>query len=91
MFPTEKPDIFFQLPCLSQEYHEDYGTWAWKWPQVKEAAGLLLSGKGLDYILVIHFFRVHQNITLPETNIAPENRPSQKETSIPTVHFQGLC
>ena len=24
----------------------------------------------------------------PETNIAPENRPSQKETSIPTIHFQ---
>ncbi len=29
--------------------------------------------------------------TLPETNIAPENRPSQEETSIPTIHFQGLC
>ncbi len=29
--------------------------------------------------------------TLPETNIAPENSPSQKETSIPTIHFQGLC
>ncbi len=29
--------------------------------------------------------------TRPETNIAPENRPSQKETSIPTIHFQGLC
>ena len=28
--------------------------------------------------------------TLPETNIAPENRPSQKETSIPTIHFQVL-
>ena len=26
-------------------------------------------------------------ITLPETNIAPENRPSQKETSIPTIHL----
>ena len=26
--------------------------------------------------------------TLPKTNIAPENRPSQKETSIPTIHFQ---
>ena len=26
-------------------------------------------------------------VTLPETNIAPENRPSQKETSIPTIHF----
>ena len=29
--------------------------------------------------------------TLPETNIEPENRPSQKETSIPTIHFQVLC
>ena len=29
--------------------------------------------------------------TLPETNIAPENGPSQKETSIPTINFQGLC
>ena len=28
--------------------------------------------------------------TLPETNIAPENRPSQKESSLPTIHFQGL-
>ena len=26
--------------------------------------------------------------TFPETNIAPENRPAQKETSIPTIHFQ---
>ena len=26
--------------------------------------------------------------TLPETNIAPENRPSLKETSLPTIHFQ---
>ena len=25
--------------------------------------------------------------TLPETNIAPENIPSQKETNIPTIHF----
>ena len=29
--------------------------------------------------------------TLPETNIAPENRPSEKETSIPTIHSQVLC
>ena len=29
--------------------------------------------------------------TLPETNVAPENLPSQKEISIPTIHFQGLC
>ena len=30
-------------------------------------------------------------ITLPATNIAPENRPSQKVSSIPTIHFQVLC
>ena len=29
--------------------------------------------------------------TLPETNIAPKNRSSQKESSIPTIHFQVLC
>ena len=26
-----------------------------------------------------------------KTNIAPENGPFQKETSIPTIHFQVLC
>ena len=29
--------------------------------------------------------------TLPETNVVPENRPSQKESSFPTSHFQKLC
>ena len=29
--------------------------------------------------------------TLPTTNIAPESRPSQEETHLPTIHFQGLC
>ena len=28
-------------------------------------------------------------IRLPETNIAPENRPSQTETSIETIHLSG--
>ena len=28
--------------------------------------------------------------TLPRTNVAPENRPSQKEIAIPTILFQGL-
>ena len=27
----------------------------------------------------------------PKTNIAPENRPSQKESNLPTIHFQVLC
>ncbi len=29
--------------------------------------------------------------TLPETNIALENRPSQKEIYLSTIHFQGPC
>ena len=29
--------------------------------------------------------------TLPETNVAPARKPSQKETSISTIHFQVLC
>jgi len=29
--------------------------------------------------------------TLPKHNIAPGNMPSQKEISIPTIHFQVLC
>ena len=30
-------------------------------------------------------------VTLPETNVAPENRVSQKESHLSTIHFQGLC
>ena len=30
-------------------------------------------------------------ITLPKFNIAPENLPSQKESSLPTIIFQRLC
>ena len=34
-------------------------------------------------------FEGFMNPTLPKTNISPENRPSEKEISIPTIHFQG--
>ena len=30
-------------------------------------------------------------VTLPETNIAPENRPLEKEIPIGNHHFWGLC
>ena len=38
----------------------------------------------IPYLLLV----IGAQSTLPETNIAPENRPSQKETSISTTHFQ---
>ena len=30
-------------------------------------------------------------ITLPETNIVPENRPLEKEIPVGNHHFEGLC
>ena len=30
-------------------------------------------------------------VALPETKIATENRPSQKEPRLPIIHFQVLC
>ncbi len=48
---------------------------------------LLFNQAGFVFFLVLQ--RGISRITLPKTNIAPENRPSQKETSIPTIHFQG--
>ena len=39
--------------------------------------------------LIISSTSSHPAPTLPETNIAPGNGPSQKETSIPTIHFSG--
>ena len=29
-----------------------------------------------------------QQLTLPQTNVAPESRPSQKETHLPTIYYQ---
>ena len=47
----------------------------------------------MAYLRYLHYQIPGQNLTLtiPETNIAPENRPSQKETSLLTIHFQVLC
>ena len=43
----------------------------------------------LDAVMTLNILSFHDcTNTLSETNIAPENRPSQKETSIPTIHFQ---
>ena len=42
---------------------------------------------------MVCFFKLEETTgslepTLPKTNITPENRPSQKETHLPTMHFQ---
>ena len=45
---------------------------------------------GSKLLRIITWWFKNQVDTLPETNVAPENRPSQKEISIPTIHFQVL-
>ena len=40
---------------------------------------------GFVVALDVFFLKTH---TPPETNTAPAGRPSQRETSIPTIHFQ---
>ena len=65
-----------------------------RWTSLLSQAMALLRGSGrpVDAAwcrLVPCFFL--NGVTLPETNIAPEHRPSQKETSLQTIHFQVLC
>ncbi len=34
---------------------------------------------------------IFRGLTLPRTNIAPENGPSQKESSLPSIRVHALC
>ncbi len=51
----------------------------------------LLQIMGRVFLGIYVQFRRVEHDTLPETNIAPEDRPPQKESSLPTINFQGLC
>ena len=42
----------------------------------------------VDISKMLRLFQ-NSNSTPPKFNIAPENRESQKETHLPTIHFQG--
>ncbi len=46
-----------------------------------------------DRVLYIIYLISIESIvyTLPETNIAPARKLPQKETNLPTIHFQVLC
>ena len=83
-----KSDIF-QSQFLNEQKHVHFGIF-FVVGEKKQDTGKTNSGiGGWSHNLK----QVWLTITLPETNIAPENRPSQKETSIPTptINFQVLC
>ena len=52
---------------------------------------MCMDSKGLWGVVVeIRGILSSQFVTLPEANMVPENRVSQNETSIPTIHLQVL-
>ena len=57
----------------------------------KKTAGIYNNHGRTRITIKIHWISIFRSKTIPppETNIAPENRPSQ-ESSLPTIHFQGL-
>ena len=46
---------------------------------------------GVEPVQRLRYYEIFMPFALPETSITPETRPSQRETSIPTIHFQVLC
>ncbi len=65
------------------------GDGGWCFPYGGKESMVYLKGEWY-YLLDIKSIKVVDS-TLPETNIACENRPSQKEFHLQTIDFQGLC
>ena len=71
---------------------------AFFWVSMKGMLGVTLDGwtfqsskDGVYLEIKVLVVNTSWKITLPETNIAPENRFCQKESSLPTIKFQVLC
>ena len=85
--------------------HLQIFLWAWKfhkenpsfrWLNVGHLEDILGFGipiyePGIKDVQAFVYPKFHLANTLPETNIAPENRPLEKEIPIGNHHFQGLC
>ncbi len=82
-----KLDVKFLLLCL----HETLQIEGIQW--ISWGTGTLSSSHYLQRFLLQGILPIAgvYNIYPPWTNIAPENRPSQKETHLPTIDFQGPC
>jgi len=77
-----------------------FGKDKWSWVVVnhRECHELLLPWRStcndvwFGCLREVDFWKMNGwNLTLPETNTAPEYRPSQKEIHLPTSNFQVLC
>ena len=88
---NNKPPIYFLETTLwensrlqkTKQIHPR--NWSWNLILMVSKRNLVFRG------LIFRFHVKFQGSTLPETNIAPENRPAQKKINLPTIHFQVLC
>ena len=92
LLPYNKSDVHFIVHGLGCYF----GIMTW-WSSHTPPKHSMSSKKGLfnrKYIFQPLMFRGHVSFprsTLPETNIAPENRSLKKEIPIGNHHFKVLC
>ena len=78
VFPTS---IWFQSSSLLMAHVSNFGV------KVPKSQDDKVDWKFMSFFQM-GWDALIESITLPEPNIASENRPFQKETHIPTIHFQ---
>ena len=85
IYLEKNSSLYQQLGYFSNGLNQMHGwVFGWNFLKTPDAPRLMkASSLQIDCLGIL--------VTLPETNIAPENRASQKETSIPTIHFQVPC
>ena len=72
-----------QEPGVRQAHHSFF--------QENPDLGVQVLGLPGMFLLTTNTPQKSYMVTLTETNIALENRLSQKQTSIPTIHLEGPC
>ena len=85
--------IHSQLLLTSRDEDVEDHAWWWLSLELKGAEKRYLGAIGLSSLwhTTFHYTKTFfEFITLPKTNMTPENLPSQNECNLPTIHFQGL-
>ena len=74
-------DIFVDIKCLAKILPSSVCVCVWL---MFDSQQMHLASTSISWVQ-------SNRITLPQTSIAPENRPSQKTSSLETIDFQVLC
>ena len=66
----------------AQQTNQGFGHCSSPFPKVSPKKNMYFSKQQMSWEV---------NVTLSKTNIFPENKPPQKESSLLTTNFQGIC